>query len=84
MAEAATKLPVKIEQTSAPMPQVWRSLESLRREIDRLFDDFFVGGVWRSPFRRSFFDVEPFRRVKAAFAAVPAVDITETDKAVIA
>ncbi len=84
MAEAVTKLPVKIERTSEPMPQVWRPFESLRREIDSLFDDFFGGGVWRSPFRRPFFDVEPLRRVKAAFAAVPAVDITETDKAVIA
>ncbi len=81
MAEAVTKLPVKIERTSEPMPQVWRPFEGLRREIDSLFDDFFDGGIWRSPFRRSFFDVEPFRRVKAALAAVPAVDITETEKA---
>jgi len=81
MAEAITKLPVKTEEketVSALKP--WRPFESLRREIDRLFDDF-DGGIWRSPFRRSFFDIEPFRRSEAAFGAVPAVDVTETDKA---
>jgi HSP20 family protein len=53
MAEAA-KLPVKTERKlsePAPAMQAWWPIESLRREIDHLFDDF--GGVsWRSPFRR--------------------------------
>jgi HSP20 family protein len=80
MAETITKVPVKTEKAPAPALQAWRPFESLRREVDRLFDDF-DGGIWRSPFRRSFFDVEPFRRAEAAFGAVPAVDITETDKA---
>jgi HSP20 family protein len=54
-------------------------LESLRKEIDRLFDDFGIG-TWRSPFRSSFFDMDPFRRAKAAFSGTPAVDVTETEK----
>jgi HSP20 family protein len=70
MAENISKLPVKTEQVSASTPQAWRPFESLRREIDRLFDDF-DGGSWRSP----------FRRIEAAFGNVPAVDVTETDKA---
>ena len=70
MAENISKLPVKTEQVSASTPQTWRPFESLRREIDRLFDDF-DGGSWRSP----------FRRIEAAFGNVPAVDVTETDKA---
>jgi HSP20 family protein len=37
-------------------------------------------GAWRSPFRGSFFDMDPFRRAKAAFSGVPAVDVTETEK----
>ncbi|TIO04119.1 MAG: Hsp20/alpha crystallin family protein, partial [Mesorhizobium sp.] len=42
MAEAATKLPVKTEKSTAPAPAGnWTApFESLRREIDRLFDDF--------------------------------------------
>jgi len=80
MAEATTKVPVKTEKASAPMPQVWHPFETLRREVDRLFEDF-DGGFWRSPFRRSLFDIEPFRRAETGFGAVPAVDVTETDKA---
>jgi|SRR5579862_5807513 len=80
MAETATKVPVKTE-TKAPeragVPQTWRPLESLRRDIDRLFDDF-DGGFWRSPFRWPTFDVE-WRRPLAWGDAVPAVDVTEKD-----
>jgi HSP20 family protein len=82
MAEAATKVPVKGEpkaqQPSAP--REWRPFETLRREIDRLFDDF-DGGFWRAPFRRSVFDVEPFSRRELTWAATPAMDVAETDKA---
>jgi HSP20 family protein len=80
MAEPTTKVSVKIEKTPASTVQPWRPFESLRQEIDRLFDDF-EGGFWRSPFRGPFFDVAPFRRGEAAFGAVPAVDVTESDKA---
>ena len=78
MAENITKLPVKIEKTTTPTPQMWQPFENLRREIDRMFDDF-GGGMWRSPFRGSLF--EPFRRAEVALAALPAVDVIETDKA---
>ena len=80
MAEPTTRVPVKAEKTPPSTLQAWRPFESFRREIDRLFDDF-DGGMWRSPFRRHFFDIEPLRRAEAAFGAVPAVDVTETDKA---
>ncbi len=78
MADSTAKVPGKIEK-SPSTPQSWRPFESLRREVDRLFDDF-SGGIWRSPFGRSLFDIEPFRRTEAAFGAVPAVDVTQTDK----
>ena len=78
MAETVTKLPVKIEKTPASIPQAWRPFESLRQEIDRLFDDF-GGSIWRSPSHRSLF--EPFRRWEAVLPTVPAVDVSETDKA---
>ena len=69
MAEA-TKLPVKTEKTSVPTLHALRPFESLRREIDRLFEDF-AGGVWRSPFGRSFFDIEPAWRAMSTMPAVP-------------
>jgi HSP20 family protein len=79
MAEAATKLAVKTEdkkpeQAGAATP---RPFESLRREIDRLFDDF-EWGSWRSPFRRALFDVEPFFRGEVKWGKVPAVDVADT------
>jgi HSP20 family protein len=77
-----TKLQVKTEEKKgqpATLPE-WRPFESLRREVDRLFDNF-GGGFWPSPFRRSAFDIEPFWRREAAWTAVPAVDIAESDQA---
>jgi len=41
-----------------------------------LFEDF-AGGAWRSPFGRSFSDRHAWR----AMSTMPAVDVTETDKA---
>lgn len=81
MAEAA-KLTVKPERTSEPALSMhaWWPIESLRREIDHLFDDF--GGVFRrSPFRRPLFAMEPLWRPEMRWTAAPAVDITESDKA---
>jgi HSP20 family protein len=81
MAEATTKLPVKTEERApAPASAEWRPFDTLRREVDRLFDRF-DGDFWRAPFRRSVFDIEPFMRRELSWGAVPAVDITEKDKA---
>ena len=77
MADTIAKLPVKTEKTQG-LP-AWRPFESLRREIDRLFEDF-DGGVWRSPFRRPLFDVAPFWRSEVTWPAVPAVNVAETEK----
>lgn len=70
MTEAA-KVPVKAEQKreGKGVPQVWHPFETLRREVDRLFDDFGTE-FWRSPFRREL-DV----------GLAPAVDIVEKDNA---
>jgi HSP20 family protein len=79
MVEDSSKIPVETDKTAPSALRPSRPLESLRREMDRLFDDFGIG-TWRSPFRGSFFDMDPFRRAKAAFSGVPAVDVTETEK----
>ena len=80
MAEAITKLPIKTDErkpTSGVRP--WRPFESLRREIDRLFDDF--DGGWGMPLARSLFEVPAFWQREATLAAAPVVDVAETDKA---
>jgi HSP20 family protein len=83
MAEAPTKLTVKTEDKPAGkegrVPTPFRPFASLRREMDRLFDDF-EWGSWRLPSPRSLFDVEPFWRGETGWGKVPAVDIAETDK----
>lgn len=78
MAEA-TKVPVKTEKTAVPAFPGFRPFAGLRREIDRLFDEF--DGGRRQPFGRSLFDLAPFWRSEAAWPQAPVVDVAETDKA---
>ena len=88
MAEPASKLPVKTEGKPAERPAAltaWSPFaaypfESLRREVDRLFEDFDPG-FWRLPFRSSMFDSEPARRRDVVAATAPAVDVVEKDGA---
>lgn len=83
MADAVSKVPVKTEEKAPTRPTTLQALwpvESLRREIDRLFDGF-DRDYWSFPFRRPIFDVEPFWRRELSWTAAPAVDITESDKA---
>ena len=81
MAETVTKVPIKQEKrtASSSVPQMWRPFESLREEIDRLFDDF-GRGFWR-PFGRSLFAEEPLLRRELTLPSTPAVDVVESDKA---
>ena len=43
MAETASRMPIRNEGKGADRPAEWRPFESLRREVDRLFEDFQVG-----------------------------------------
>jgi HSP20 family protein len=82
MTEATTKVPVKTEKPTAEPAsalRAWQPFEGLRRQVDRLFEDF-DRGFWRSPFR-SALALEPFWRTEMTWPAAPAVDITESDKA---
>lgn len=54
-------------------------LSNLRREIDRLFDDF-SGDFPLSPFRWRGFDFAPFRKLETFGDVEPRMDISETDK----
>lgn len=79
MAEAETKVPVRTEKRAEPSAAL-RPFESLRREINRVFDDFHWGG-WPFPAGRTVFDLEPFRRSEISWGSVPTVDIAEKDGA---
>jgi HSP20 family protein len=78
MDEIATKLPAAPQQ-KANRPAEWRPFEGLRREVDRLFEDFQLG-AWRSPFGRGAFDVQPFWRGDL-WSRAPAVDIVDKETA---
>ena len=80
MAEAETKVPVKSQEKTERSSALWRPFENLRREIDRLFDDFGQG-FWRSPFRRSLGNLVPQLSREMTWTVAPAVDIVEKDKA---
>lgn len=69
MAEA-TKLPVTKSTTPAKSEE-WAPFESLRREIDRLLDD------WRVPSKAPGFEVP--RVSRAAWQVAPAMDLIEKD-----
>ncbi|MEI5681789.1 Hsp20/alpha crystallin family protein [Mesorhizobium sp. CCNWLW179-1] len=77
MAEAATKLPVK-KSTAPAKAEDQAPFESLRREIDRLFDDFRPFDR-RLPSRVLGFEVPRIARAEWQFA--PAMDLVEKDDA---
>ncbi|THF55447.1 Hsp20/alpha crystallin family protein [Ollibium composti] len=75
MAEIATKLPVK--KSAAPTKsEDWAPFESLRREVDRLFDDFRPFD-WRLPSKVLGFEVPRISR--AEWQVTPAMDLVEKD-----
>jgi HSP20 family protein len=80
MAETVTKLPIKQEKPSAAssVPQMWQPFESLRHEIDRLFDNF-GRGFWQ-PFGQSLFAAEPLFGREVTLPTMPAVDVVESEK----
>jgi len=78
MDEITTKQSATPEQ-KADRPAEWRPFEGLRREVDRLFEDFQLG-TWRSPFGRGAFDVQPFWRGDL-WSRAPAVDIIDKENA---
>lgn len=83
MANTATDIPVKTETAPTEHRSVaepFRPLETLRREVDRLFDSF-DRGYGLSPFPGSTFDFERLLRNSPALAGDPAIDVTESEEA---
>lgn len=80
MAETVTRLPVKQESKSVGSSGgPWHPYESLRQEIDRVFD-YFGRGFWQ-PFPQSLFAAEPLFRRELTWGTTPAVDVVESEKA---
>jgi HSP20 family protein len=78
MAEAATRLPIKTTTKEAERtPALSGPMELLRRDFSRLFGD--IGDIWRSPLRSTLF--EPLISRDLSWAAIPAVDLVEKEKA---
>ena len=85
---SVTQLPVKRASATEPAEALRHPIGSLRREIDRLFDDF--AGAWSQwPFGRRLFDQRLFEprlmeprawREGDGEINVPAVDIEESEK----
>ncbi len=79
ISKAETKVPVAVEARPSPMAtEAWRPFEGLRREMDRLFEDFSLS-PFRLSLRRPVFDSEPFWHPES-WMTVPAVDFVETEK----
>lgn len=74
----AAPSPDETKRTEAPpvAPRDWWPFESLRHEVERVFDEFYRG-PWRLPFTRTAFDVGPVWPGEAIWGAAPAVDIVE-------
>lgn len=79
MTETTTRMPVKTEKASGPAASGSWPFQSLRREIDRLFDDFNLFD-WRRP-SRSILDVDLSRFARPDWMVTPAMDLVEGDKA---
>jgi HSP20 family protein len=77
----AGKVPVKTgaEKVPSVFEEAWRPMLSLRREMDRVFDDFFHFAPF--PFGRRAFELDPFRAVEGIFRpSFPAIDFVEREK----
>src|SRR5262249_40664024 len=75
-----TKVPVTKEKETSSAPNVgeWKPFESLRREVERLFDEFGRGWGW-SPFRSPMFGMEPFGRREHTWGRAPIADVAERE-----
>lgn len=84
MTESAKKMPVtrtgeRVGERASAIEPV-RPFESLRREVDRLFEEFGQG-MWPALFRGPFHGFETSWPPALAMGAGPAVDIVERDDA---
>ena len=75
MAKTVSKVP---KSTPLP-PKNWRPFGNLRKEVDRLFENFEGDFPWLGE-RKSVFDLEPFFSGEMRWPQIPPVDVVEKDK----
>ena len=80
-AAESSKVAVKTgaEKVPSAFEEAWHPLLGFRREMDRVFDDFFRFAAY--PFGRRVFELEPFRAFEGIFRpSFPAIDFVEGQK----
>ena len=82
MVEAKGNIAVKKEDQAPDRraPVEWEPFESLRRQVDRMFEDFGRGFGLGRPFGRSLLDFRPSWPLPEGWGKAPAVDVCERDK----
>jgi len=80
MADPANELPKSEERdTKTPeRPREWEPFQTLRREIDRVFENFHHG---LSAFGRTRMEFEPLRLLAGGWGSTPAVNMIEKENA---
>lgn len=73
-----TKVPAKVEKKSEAVAPIMglHPFETLRQEVERLFDDFYRGS-WRTPFTQGLFGSQSASNL--ILGAIPAADVVEKD-----
>ena len=75
------KVPVEVGQKEMEQPAAsreWRLLQNVRKEIDRLFEDFNLRS-WRLPFARGPGEIEPLWRSDTSWGSAPFVDVVDKE-----
>src|SRR6266536_2188179 len=79
MADPTNELPAKSEERDTKSPErsrEWEPFQTLRREIDRVFENFHHGV---SAFGRTSMEFEPFRLLASGWGSTPAVNMIEKE-----
>jgi len=79
MEKTVTKLPVKTEKAGKHVAAGFPPFETLRREVDRVFENFYPA-AWRFPFGGRGFDLDLSWPREMMTGKALAVDFAETDK----
>ena len=81
MADPTNELPAKSEERDTKAPErsrEWEPFQTLRREIDRVFENFHHG---LSAFGRTRMEFEPFRLLAGGWGSTPAITMIEKENA---
>jgi HSP20 family protein len=81
MADPTNELPAKSEERDTKTPErsrEWEPFQNLRREIDRVFENFHHG---LSAFGRTRTEFEPFRLLAGGWGSTPAITMIEKENA---